>query len=210
VPLILPRLNAIVDAGVAARAGWSMPDLARAFLDAGATFLQVRGKDLPGRDLLEEASGIVRLVGQRGGMVIVNDRADIAKLADADGVHLGQRDLSPAEARVVLGPGAIVGRSTHTAAEIAAAAGEPIDYLAIGPVFGTRTKETGYDPVGLPLVREAARVGLPVVAIGGITVENAGSVIEAGAAAVAVISDLLSTGDPGSRAREYVERLERI
>ncbi len=209
-PLILPRLNAIVDAGVAARAGWSMPDLARAFLDAGATFLQVRGKDLPGRDLLEEASRIVRLVGQRGGMVIVNDRADIAKLADADGVHLGQRDLSPAEARVVLGPGAIVGRSTHTAAEIAAAAGEPIDYLAIGPVFGTRTKETGYDPVGLPLVREAARVGLPVVAIGGITVENAGSVIEAGAAAVAVISDLLSTGDPGSRAREYVERLERI
>src|SRR5581483_5197520 len=170
-----------------------MPDLARAFLDAGATFLQVRGKDLPGRDLLEEASRIVRLVGQRGGMVIVNDRADIAKLADADGVHLGQRDLSPAEARVVLGPGAIVGRSTHTAAEIAAAAGEPIDYLAIGPVFGTRTKETGYDPVGLPLVREAARVGLPVVAIGGITVENAGSVIEAGAAAVAVISDLLST-----------------
>lgn len=205
-----PRLNAIVDSEAAAGAGWSVPDLAAAFLDGGARFLQVRGKNLSGRDLLNAASAVVQLARPRGAIVIVNDRPDIATLAGADGVHLGQEDLSPAQARVVVGPAALVGRSTHSAAQVERAAREPIDYVAVGPVFGSSTKATGYDAVGLTLVRAAAATGHPVVAIGGITLETAGSVIAAGAAAVAVIGDLVATGDPAARTREYIARLERI
>jgi thiamine-phosphate pyrophosphorylase len=208
--MVFPRLNAIVDAEVAAQAGWSMADLAAAFLAGGVRFLQVRGKNLSGRELLESASAVVNRAHARRALVIVNDRADIAKLAGADGVHLGQQDLSPFDARTLLGSGSIIGRSTHTRDQLAAAAREGVDYVAVGPVFGTRTKATGYEAVGLPLVRCAAESGLPVVAIGGITLENAVSVIEAGAASVAVISDLLRTGDPAGRARAYSERLERI
>lgn len=146
---------------------------------------------------------------ERGALLIVNDRADIAKLAGADGVHLGQDDLNPASARRILGEGGIVGRSTHTEAQLEKAAREPVDYVAIGPVFATSTKATGYDAVGLEMVRRAARCGRPVVAIGGITLENAPSAIGAGASSVAVIGDLL-TGDPALRARAFVEELSGI
>jgi thiamine-phosphate pyrophosphorylase len=152
----------------------------------------------------------VSLARDRHAIVIVNDRADIAKLAGADGVHLGQEDLPPAGARAILGPTAIIGRSTHSVAQIESAAREPVSYLAIGPVFQTRTKATGYDAVGLSLVRAAAGTGVPVVAIGGITLDTAPDVIAAGATSVAVIGDLLSTRDPSSRVREYMARLERI
>jgi thiamine-phosphate pyrophosphorylase len=151
------------------------------------------------------------LAHEAGAILIVNDRADIARLAGADGVHIGQDDLSPAAARRVVGDTLMVGLSTHTSAQIAAAVREPVSYLAIGPVFGTATKVTGYDAIGLRAVASAAAsargAGLPLVAIGGITLETAPSVIEAGASAVAVIGDLLSTGDPEARARAYLERL---
>lgn len=137
----------------------------------------------------------------------MNDRADIARLAAADGVHLGQDDLAPAAARVILGPSATIGLSTHTVSQLDAAATEPVDYIAIGPVFGTATKDTGYDAVGLEMVRRAATYGRPVVAIGGITLDTAASVIAAGARSVAVIGDLLTSGDPTARVRAYVERL---
>ena len=136
--------------------------------------------------------------------MIVNDRADIARLGGADGVHVGQDDLSPAMARQVLGGEAIVGLSTHSIEQVRAASRLPIDYIAVGPIFGTTSKETGYGGVGTTLVREArallSEAGLetPIVAIGGITLERAASVIDAGASSVAVISDLLSTGDPAS------------
>lgn len=141
--------------------------------------------------------------------MIVNDRVDVAKLSRADGVHLGQDDVPVAAAREILGPDAIIGYSTHTIAQIEAALGEPATYLAVGPVFGTRSKATGYEPVGLTLVREAARRarGLPVVAIGGITLETAPQVLEAGATSVAVISDLLGGGDPATRVRRFLEAL---
>jgi thiamine-phosphate pyrophosphorylase len=124
-------------------------------------------------------------------------------------VHVGQEDLAPGAVRRLLGDGAIVGFSTHTVAQIEAAVREPISYLAVGPVFGTRTKDTGYEAVGLTLVREATRRAgtLPVVAIGGITLENASSVVDAGAAAIAVIGDLLTGADPERRARAFVQRL---
>lgn len=146
-----------------------------------------------------------------GASVVVNDRADIALLAGAGGVHVGQDDLSPAAVRTVVGEALIVGLSTHTASQIAEAVHQPISYLAVGPIFGTATKATGFEPVGLELVRAAARLAAPqclsVVGIGGITLDTAGDVIAAGAHAVAVITDLLSTGDPASRVRAYVQRL---
>jgi thiamine-phosphate pyrophosphorylase len=150
----------------------------------------------------------------RGAIVIVNDRADVARLAGATGVHVGKDDLTPADVRRVAGERTVVGLSTHTAAQLDVAVGQPIDYLAIGPVFGTRTKETEYDAVGLVMVRAAqtaaAPHALPVVAIGGVTLERAPEAIDAGAAAVAVITDLLTGGDPARRVREYIDRLSRV
>jgi thiamine-phosphate pyrophosphorylase len=208
VPRDASRLHAIVDAEVAAASGWTPGDLASALLDGGARIVQVRGKRLGSGPLLDLCDTVVRLATPYGARVIVNDRADLARLSGAAGVHVGQGDLPPAEARAILGPDAIVGCSTHTVAQIETARTEPVSYVAIGPVFGTRTKDTGYEAVGLDLVAAAARLaaGRPVVAIGGITLDTAASVIAAGASAVAVIGDLLS-GDPAARVRAYLDRL---
>ena len=210
----LPALNAIVDVDAAARAGWRPLDLARAFLNGGARFLQLRAKSLPGRDVLDLAAAMVELARGCGGQVIVNDRADLARLAQADGVHVGQDDLAPAAVRSLVGADAVVGLSTHTVEQIERAVAEPVTYVAIGPVFGSTTKSTGYQAVGLEMVRVAARRaaarGLPLVAIGGITLDTAASVIAAGAASVAVIGDLLATGDPEARTHDYVLRLSGL
>jgi thiamine-phosphate pyrophosphorylase len=142
-----------------------------------------------------------------GAVVLVNDRPDIALMSRAAGVHVGQDDLTPAVARRLLGATAVVGCSTHSNEQIDEAAAEPVNYVAIGPVFGTRTKDTGYEAVGLAQVataRQRSR-GLPVVAIGGITLQTAPSVWAAGASSVAVISDLLGEGNPAGRVRAYLE-----
>jgi thiamine-phosphate pyrophosphorylase len=130
-------------------------------------------------------------------------------MSGAAGVHVGQDDLAPAAARQLLGPGRHVGYSTHTTVQVEAASIEPVTYIAIGPVFGTRTKATGYEPIGLELVSDAARLsgGVPIVAIGGITIETAPAVIAAGASSVAVIADLLATGDPAARVRAFLDAL---
>ena len=130
-------------------------------------------------------------------------------MSGAAGTHVGQDDVPPEAARRILGEGAIIGYSTHTTAQMEAAARAPISYLAIGPVYGTRTKATGYDAVGLDRVREAVRLagGLPVVAIGGITLETAPDVIAAGASGVAVISDLLAGGRPRERIAAFLRAL---
>ena len=202
-----------MDVEAAARAGWQPLDLVRAFLAGGARFLQLRAKHLSGSEFLDLASAVVVLAHSAQAQVIVNDRADIARLAGADGVHVGQDDLAPASVRAIVGDAAIVGLSTHTTEQVEQAVVEPVTYIAVGPVFGTATKDTGHAPVGLEMVREAARRtsarGLPLVAIGGITIENAASVLEAGAASVAVIGDLLSTGNPEDRVRAYRDRLWR-
>jgi thiamine-phosphate pyrophosphorylase len=168
---------------------------------------------MPGGQMLETATAIAALAHSCGARLIVNDRADIARLSGADGVHVGQEDLAPAAARAIAGENAIVGLSTHTVDQLERAASEPVSYLAIGPVFGTTTKATGYNAVGLEMVsgasRRAGERGLPLVAIGGITLDLAPSVIAAGAASVAIIGDLLSTGDPARRAREFIEILTR-
>lgn len=210
----LPRLNAIVDADVAAAYGWRPLDLACAYWDGGARFLQIRAKRASGRELLALVDSILEALATRGAsggtLVVVNDRADVARIAGASGVHVGQEDLSPAEVRRVLGGPAVVGLSTHTPEHIRASLEDPVDYIAIGPVFGTRTKDTGYTAVGLPRVTEAAATGRPVVAIGGITLETCARVLAAGAASVAVISDLLTGGDPERRVGAFADALARV
>lgn len=202
-------LHAILDVDVAARAGWAVAGLAHAFLDGGARLIQLRAKRLPSAPFLEHADALVRIAEPYRATVIVNDRVDIALLSGAAGVHVGQEDLAPDAARRLLGADAVIGRSTHTTTQIEAAAVRPVTYVAVGPVFSTQTKATGYEAVGLELVAHAVRMarGLPVVAIGGITLENAPLVLAAGASGVAVISDLLTGGDPKRRVAAYLRVL---
>lgn len=204
-------LYVICDADACAAAGWTLVDFASACLEGGGRFLQVRAKHMTGRQFLEAASAIVRRAEQDGALVVVNDRADIARLSGAAGVHVGQEDLRPAAVRAVTGGDAVVGLSTHTPGQLETALREPISYVAIGPLFGTATKTTGYEPVGLERVRlasaRAAEQGVPLVAIGGITLGRAASAIAAGAQSIAVISDLLATADPASRVRQFLAAL---
>jgi thiamine-phosphate pyrophosphorylase len=211
--VILPTLTAIVDAETAATYGWTVPDAARACLNGGARLLQVRAKRVPSRALLEWCDEIAAAAAPYGALVVVNDRPDVARMAGVAGVHVGQDDLPPSAARSIVGPSAIVGLSTHTREQIVAACGERISYLAVGPVFGSRTKDTGYDAVGLDLVRFAAgheTRTVPVVAIGGITLDRATAVLAAGASSVAVIGDLFATGNPEARTRDFLERLAGV
>jgi thiamine-phosphate pyrophosphorylase len=204
-----PSLQAIVDADVAAGAGWRAVDLAEAFLGGGARFLQLRAKRLESGPFLELCDAVVALARAADALVIVNDRVDLARLSGAGGVHLGQDDLPPSAARLQLGDAAVIGVSTHSVSQIEAALIEPASYTAVGPIFGTRTKDTGYEAVGLALVSEAASCSgsRPVVAIGGITLETAPAVRAAGATAIAVIGDLLTGGRPDARVREYLRAL---
>jgi thiamine-phosphate pyrophosphorylase len=193
------------------RDGRAPVDVARAFLSAGAKLLQLRCKSWGSAAFLDLAAAVVADANRAGAAVIVNDRADVAALSRAHGLHLGQDDLSPLDARKVLGEEPLLGLSTHTQNQWEAAVKEPVCYIAIGPVFGTGTKDTGYQAVGLDTVTRAAdaarRAGLPTVAIGGITRANAVSVIDAGAAAVAVISDLMRD-DPEASCRALLRILE--
>jgi thiamine-phosphate pyrophosphorylase len=201
----LPPLHAIVDVDVAARAGWEPVALARAFFEGGARCVQLRAKQLPSGPLLDLARAVVAQAVPYAALVIVNDRADVARLAGAAGVHVGQDDLSPADARAILGPDAIVGYSTHTIEQFERALREPVSYLAIGPVFGTATKDTGYAAVGLELLERASTLApaCPIVAIGGVTLDNAADAWSAGARSVAVITDLLAGNDPRARTASY-------
>jgi thiamine-phosphate pyrophosphorylase len=204
------RLQAILDIDAAARAGWEPVVLARAFLEGGARFLQIRAKTLASGPFLDLCDAVVRVGRDYDASVIVNDRVDLAVMAAAAGAHVGQDDLPPAAARLQLGAGAILGYSTHSVAQVEQALREPVSYVAVGPIFGTRTKETGYDAVGLELVAAAAAFAgrVPIVAIGGITLETASSVVAAGASCVAVISDLLTIDNPAVRVRRFLEVLD--
>jgi thiamine-phosphate pyrophosphorylase len=210
--VVLPsRLYVVCDAELCASRGWDLVDYAAECIDAGAMLVQIRGKRLAGRELLTASAAIVRRAEAVRGTVIVNDRGDVARMAGAAGVHVGQDDLTPLQARAVVGHEAIVGLSTHTAEQLDAALRQPINYVAVGPVFATGTKATGYEALGLEAVRAAAAMAasrrLPLVCIGGVTLERARAVIEAGAQSVAVISDLLATGRPGERVQEFLNAL---
>lgn len=201
------RLYPIVDADVCRERGLEPRALALACLHGGARVVQLRVKTGSSARFLDLATQIVDAAGPFGAAVIVNDRADIARMARAAGVHVGQDDLPPDAVRDVLG-GGVIGLSTHDPQQVDEALMTAADYVAVGPVFGTATKDTGYSARGLELVGRAAGRGKPVVAIGGITLARAPEVIGAGAGSVAVITDLLSGGDPESRVREYIRALQ--
>ena len=201
-----PFLYPIVDLGIVppARVAALVASLAR----AGARLLQVRAKRLPDRALADVARDAVAAAHAAGALLLVNDRPDVARVAGADGVHVGQDDLDPDDVRRLLPAGAIVGVSTHDAAQLAAAARTGADYVAVGPVFPTSTKERPDPVVGLAFVRAArAALGRPLVAIGGITAATAASVAEAGADGLAVVSAVVAAGDPAAAYREIAARL---
>jgi thiamine-phosphate pyrophosphorylase len=208
-----PSFYPIIDIAICQGRGMDPVAVAEAALRGGARLFQLRHKfesALVGQqsggsaDFLELADRFSALAREHGASLIVNDRADIAQLAGAAGVHVGQDDMPLADVRRILGPAAIVGISTHDASQVDEAVAGGASYLAVGPIFHTDTKQTGYTPRGVDLVRYAAGRGLPVVAIGGITLARVPQVIGAGASAVAVITDLLAGDDPESRAREFV------
>ena len=171
----------ILDTGTAARWGIDPVNAAAQILEGGAGLLQFRHKGFFSREIFRQALEIASLCRDAGAQFIVNDRADIAKLLDA-GLHLGQDDLSPSDARLVLSRGAMLGFSSHNEAQLRAAAAEPVDYLALGPIFGTNTKLNPDPVVGLGELRRLRPLTTrPLVAIGGIARANARSVLDAGA-----------------------------
>jgi thiamine-phosphate pyrophosphorylase len=204
--LVLPRLYVILDAALL-----TIPEseCARQLADAGVRMLQYRNKTASSRDLLESSKRLASELLPRGLRFIVNDRADVAALADASGVHVGQEDLDVEEARVVIGESKLVGISTHNRAQFEQAAATSADYIAVGPIFSTSTKSNPDPVVGTEFVRQVRPLtDKPIVAIGGITLERAAGVVQAGADSVAVISDILRAPDPGARARQFIEILE--
>jgi thiamine-phosphate pyrophosphorylase len=187
----------------------SLADLVRTALDAGVRLFQLRMKTSETRTLYEMAAVLCPLVQKGGGIFIVNDRVDVAKAIGADGVHLGQEDLPLADARAILGPGRLIGISTHNLAQAAGAEAGGADYIGYGPVFPTATKENPDPVVGVDGLREVrARTRMPVVAIGGITAKNAGDVRAAGADGVAVVSAVLSAPDPKAAIAELLRAIE--
>jgi thiamine-phosphate pyrophosphorylase len=201
---MFPRLYAILDASCFPN-GLDMASAAEDLVRGGVTLLQFRNKSGHAREMLDQARDLKRRLGGRV-KLIMNDRADLCLAAEFDGLHLGQDDLSPESARHIIGPGRWLGVSTHNPEQLAAADRTSADYLAIGPVFPTITKADPDPVVGLEGVRRARELTRkPLVGIGGITRANARSVIDAGADAVAVISDLLR--EPGKSAEEFLRVL---
>jgi len=202
----IPRFYAILDPALIG--GRGPAEVAASLLAAGVRLIQYRDKQASSRELFENSRILAQRVRDEGGIFIVNDRADVARAVDADGVHVGQEDLAVELARRVVGPGKWVGYSTHVLAQVRQADQSSADYIAFGPVFPTRSKEKPDPVVGLEGVREARQATRkPLVAIGGITLATAPTVIEAGADSVAVISDLLGAPDIAERAREYLQVL---
>jgi thiamine-phosphate pyrophosphorylase len=200
----LPKLYAIVDVSCFAaplRTTAAIVDYAKDLAAGGATLIQYRNKVGTTREMLSHARELRRALGDNV-TLIMNDRADICIAAGYQGVHVGQQDLSPEGARIVIGPDRILGVSTHTLEQLQEADAGPVDYIAFGPVFATSSKRNPDPLVGLDGVRAArAATTKPLIAIGGITRANARSVIEAGADSVAVIADLLSS--PAKVAEEF-------
>jgi thiamine-phosphate pyrophosphorylase len=199
---LFPALYAILDPALSPV---PLPDLAETLADAGVRLIQFRDKLATARKICADSRQLIERVAPRGVKVIVNDRPDIAAMVGAGGVHVGQHDLSVDEARRICGSSCWVGVSTHNIEQLCAADLTSADYIAVGPVFPTSTKENPDPVIGLEFLRVARKATRKtLVAIGGITVESAGAVFRAGADSVAVISDLVAARDPGQRAREYL------
>lgn len=201
-------LYVIVDPS--ASGGRDLAWLAREAASGGATLIQYRDKLAGGRAMVEQARAILAALSGTGVPLLVNDRVDVALAAGAQGVHLGQDDMLPADARRLLGTGAIIGRTVKTAAHAEALLEEPVDYACIGGVFATSTKDNPDPPVGLDGFRrlralvDCIRPGLATGAIAGIGMKNAADVVGAGADGIAVVSAVLAAPEPAKAARELM------
>jgi thiamine-phosphate pyrophosphorylase len=206
--LLLPRLYVILDAGAIQG---PMPTIAGQLLSAGVRLLQYRGKNIAAREMLKTSFTLADMARKNGATFFVNDRPDVAWLAGADGVHVGQDDLDAEQARTLLGPERWVGVSTHNVEQFRKAAATSADYIAIGPIFQTSSKANPDPVVGTEMIRQVRRLTQkPIVAIGGIRLEGTAEVIESGADSVAVISDIVAAADPAKRAEQFLERLEAV
>jgi thiamine-phosphate pyrophosphorylase len=204
--LVLPRLYVILDAALITS---SERDCALGLAEAGVRLLQYRNKSAPARQYLASSRELAETLRPHGVSFFVNDRPDVAFLAGAAGVHVGQDDLDVEQTRRVVGPEKLVGVSTHNLEQFQRAAASSADYIAVGPIFSTSSKVNPDPVVGLEFVRSVRGLtDKPLVAIGGITLERAASVIEAGADSVAVISGILGAPDQAQRARQYIDVLE--
>ncbi len=202
----LPRLYVILDATLLDNSPY---DCAQELAATGVRLLQYRDKSASARDLLETSRKLVLSLSSYRTSLIVNDRPDVAALAGAAGVHVGQEDLDPEQARAVVGEEMWVGVSTHNLEQFRRAAATCADYIAVGPIFATTSKAKPDPVVGLELIRQARPLtDKPIVAIGGITLDRAASVIAAGADSVAVIRDVLCAAKPATQARRYLEILD--
>jgi len=203
--LVLPRLYVILDATLLNN---SPHDCAQELAAAGVRLLQYRHKTASARDLLATSRELVSSLNSHGASLVVNDRPDVAVLAGAAGVHVGQEDLEPEQARAVVGNEMWIGTSTHNMEQFRRAAATSADYIAVGPIFPTTSKSNPDPVVGLELIRQVRNLTeKPIVAIGGITVERAASVIEAGADCVAVIRGIVCAAKPVERARRFLDAL---
>lgn len=175
----------------------------------GARIIQLREKELGGREFYAEAAAAINAARHYGVRIIINDRVDIAVALKADGVHLGQNDLPPAAARQMLGDDAIIGVSTHTLEQVKLAAKSPVDYVALGPIFPTTTKQSSNTPVGLDAVTKASELlgDIPLVVIGGINETIGGTLLDSGATALAIITDCWKTHDDGPETRRRLFQL---
>ncbi|HWC99028.1 MAG TPA: thiamine phosphate synthase [Candidatus Sulfopaludibacter sp.] len=206
----LPRVYPILDTGTLSERGISLQTAAACFLEGGAGILQIRHKGHWGRDLFEAARGVARLCAEAGADLFINDRADFALLLNA-GLHVGQDDLSPRDARQLMGSAAAIGFSSHNAQQLCAAGGEPVDYVALGPIFTTASKQNPDPLVGIgDLLQCRALLEKPLVAIGGITLENVVDVWKAGADSVAVIAGLIPAVPTAQSLRERMEQWQKI
>ena len=204
--LVLPPLYVILDAGMLTEPAG---ETAKNLMEAGVKLLQYRAKGAAARELLAESRSIAETARRAECKFIVNDRPDVAYLAGADGVHVGQDDLDPEQARKVVGPDRCVGVSTHNLEQFRSAAAGSADYIAIGPIFQTSSKANPDPVVGTELLRCVRTLTeKPIVAIGGITLERAAEVLAAGADSVAVISGIMKAKDPAGMVREYIRRLD--
>lgn len=186
-----------------------MADLVNTALDAGVRCFQLRMKTPETRGFSEMAAALCPLVRKGGGTFIVNDRVDVAKAVEADGVHLGQDDLPLADARAILGSGKLIGISTHNLAQAVEAEAGGADYIGFGPIFPTATKEHPDPVVGVAGLREVrAKVRIPIVAIGGINAGNVCEVVAAGADGIAVVSAVLAAPDPQAALAELIKAIE--
>jgi thiamine-phosphate pyrophosphorylase len=188
--MILPRFYPVLDTGLLANRGLNTVAAAEAILEAGARILQFRHKEFFSRDVFNAAQGVAHLCRDAQALFVMNDRADFALLLDA-ALHLGQDDLAPADARRLLEPSAIIGFSTHNPQQLREGDAQPVDYLAIGPIFATHSKQNPDPVVGVnALGTLRAITKKPLVAIGGITRETAHPLLDSGVDSLAVVGDL--------------------